>query len=172
MDSNHEQLLKEAFSIREAVADTLDILRVGILNKKLQVHVSIDPDIPEILMGDDGRFRQVILNLLGNAVKFTDEGDIFLEARLLITDAGKVRLHFTVRDTGIGIPQDKRNQLFKPFQRVDNSVTRRTEGTGLGLAICHRIVQLMNGEIAIEAEDLTERGTTITFTAEFDTYTA
>lgn len=172
LDSNHEQLLKEAFSIREAVADTLDILRVGILNKKLQVHVSIDPDIPEILIGDDGRFRQVILNLLGNAVKFTDEGDISLEARLLITDAGKVRLHFTVRDTGIGIPQDKRNQLFKPFQRVDNSVTRRTEGTGLGLAICHRIVQLMNGEIAIEAEDLTERGTTITFTAEFDTYTA
>ncbi|MFS0869150.1 ATP-binding protein [Paenibacillus xylanilyticus] len=171
LDSNHEQLLKEAFSVREAITETLEILHAGILNKKLQVNVFVDIDVPEILIGDDGRFRQVILNLLGNALKFTNEGSINVVAKLLSSNQSKVRLQITVKDTGIGIPLEKRSQLFHPFYRVDNSITRRTEGTGLGLAICSRIVQLMNGKIAIEPEDETANGTAISFTAEFDSYT-
>jgi signal transduction histidine kinase len=170
LESGFGQLLKEAFNVRDSIAETLDLLTVAIQNKKLQVNVSIDTDIPEILVGDDGRLRQVLLNLLGNAVKFTEEGNISVAVNLISTDYNKTRLQYTVKDTGIGIPQEKRNKLFLPFYRGDCGITRQIEGTGLGLAICKRIIELMNGEIALESEDTAPIGTTIIFTAEFDNY--
>ncbi|MNI84274.1 Sensor protein EvgS precursor [compost metagenome] len=103
-------------------------------------------------------------------MKFTPAGSIDIDVVLLNTDDNKLKMQVTIQDTGTGIPQDKRSQLFLPFSRVDNSVTRRTEGTGLGLAICKRIIELMNGEIRLEDEHKDIPGTTITFTAEFNAY--
>ena len=170
LESGFGQLLKEGFNVRDSIAETLDLLSVAIQNKELHVNVSIDPHIPEILIGDDGRLRQVLLNLLGNAVKFTEEGTISITVSLLSTDCNKIQLQFTVIDTGIGISPEKRNQLFLPFYRVDSEVTRQTEGTGLGLAICKRIIELMNGEITLESEETSPIGTTIIFTTEFESY--
>jgi signal transduction histidine kinase len=170
LESGFGHLMKEAFSVRDSVTETLDLLAVAIQNKNLAVNVSIDHRIPEIVAGDEGRLRQVLLNLLGNAVKFTEDGSVSISVKLLSTGQDTLRLQFTVQDTGAGIPPDKRAQLFLPFYRIDNCITRRTEGTGLGLAICKRIVELMNGEIVLEAEDGASQGTVITFTAEFDIY--
>ncbi|WP_187355547.1 MEDS domain-containing protein [Paenibacillus tengchongensis] len=170
LESGFGQLLKEAFSVREAIAETLNLLMPSILSKNLQVYTIIDPEVPEILIGDDGRFRQVLLNLLGNAVKFTEEGSVSVLVKVLRADSAATRLQITVKDTGIGIPPEKRSQLFLPFYRVDNGITRKTEGTGLGLAICKRIVELMNGEIALGSGDAAVQGTVVLFTAEFAAY--
>ncbi|MCG7376321.1 ATP-binding protein [Paenibacillus sp. ACRSA] len=170
LESSYDQLLIEPFNPRESVKETLDILHTAISDKNLQVNISMDTRIPQIVVGDDGRFRQVLLNLLGNAVKFTPAGSIDIDVVLLNTDDNKLKMQVTIQDTGTGIPQDKRSQLFLPFSRVDNSITRRTEGTGLGLAICKRIIELMNGEIRLEDEHKDIPGTTITFTAEFNAY--
>ncbi|WP_150266004.1 MEDS domain-containing protein [Paenibacillus tepidiphilus] len=170
LESGFGQLLKEAFSVREAIAETLDLLMPSIRGKNLQVYTSVDPEVPEILIGDDGRFRQVLLNLLGNAVKFTEAGSVSALVRVLHADSAATRLQITVKDTGIGIPPEKRSQLFLPFYRVDNGITRKTEGTGLGLAICKRIVTLMNGDITLETGSTAGGGTVIRFTAEFEPY--
>lgn len=170
LESGFGQLLKEAFNVRDSVVETLDLLQGAIRNKKLHVNMSIDTGIPEIIVGDDGRLRQVLLNLLGNAVKFTEEGSVSVAVNLLSSGQDTIRLQFTIKDTGVGIPAEKRTQLFLPFYRVDNGITRRTEGTGLGLAICKRIIELMNGEIVLEDEDRLMAGTVISFTATFDTY--
>lgn len=170
LESGFGQLLAEAFSVRESIAETLELLTIDIRNKELTVDVSIDPDIPEILVGDDGRLRQVLLNLLGNAVKFTETGKISVTVLLIADTRGTIRLQFTVQDTGIGIPPEMCSQLFLPFYRADSGKTRQTEGTGLGLAICQRIVALMNGEIRIDSADSGQTGTTVTFTADFGAY--
>lgn len=170
LESGFGQLLSEAFSVRESIAETLDLLIVAIRNKQLEVDLSVDPDIPEILVGDDGRLRQVLLNLLGNAVKFTEEGKISVTVLLIAATSDTIRLQFTVQDTGIGIPPEMCSQLFLPFYRADSGKTRQTEGTGLGLAICQRIVELMNGEIRIDSADSGQTGTTVTYTAAFGAY--
>lgn len=158
--------------MRESIAETLELLTVAIRNKQLQLNVSIGNTIPELVIGDDGRLRQVLLNLLGNAVKFTEEGHITVAVQLLSATTDRVRLQFHVQDTGSGIPAEQQAGLFQPFYRADNSITRQTEGTGLGLAICQRIVALMNGEIRIDSADSGKGGTTVIFTAEFDAYKA
>ncbi|WP_249897039.1 MEDS domain-containing protein [Paenibacillus sp. PK3_47] len=163
-------LLNEAFNVRDSIDETLDLLNTSISNKRLMVNVSVESEVPQIIVGDDGRLRQVLLNLLGNAVKFTEEGSISIAVQLLSSDPATARLQFTIEDTGIGIPAEKRKQLFLPFYRVDNGITRRTEGTGLGLAISKRIIGLMNGEINVEDADKCSAGTVIRFTATFDNY--
>ncbi|OMF87377.1 MEDS domain-containing protein [Paenibacillus sp. FSL R7-0273] len=172
LETGFGQLLAEAFSVRESIAETLELLTVAIRNKQLQLNVSIGNTIPELVIGDDGRLRQVLLNLLGNAVKFTEEGHITVAVQLLSATTDRVRLQFHVQDTGSGIPAEQQAGLFQPFYRADNSITRQTEGTGLGLAICQRIVALMNGEIRIDSADSGKGGTTVIFTAEFDAYKA
>ncbi|WP_342565083.1 ATP-binding protein [Paenibacillus sp. FSL R7-0345] len=172
LESGFGQLLAEPFSVRESIAETLELLTPAIWNKQLQLNVSIGSDIPELVTGDDGRLRQVLLNLLGNAVKFTEAGSISVAVHLLSASSDTVRLQFSVQDTGSGIPPEQQSRLFLPFYRADNNITRQTEGTGLGLAICRRIVTLMNGEIGLASAELASTGTTIVFTAEFGIFTS
>jgi CheY-like chemotaxis protein len=115
--------------------------------KGLELIIHFEPDVPAELIGDSTRLRQIILNLIGNAIKFTDKGEVVLSVRLEERSKNHLKLHFSIRDTGIGIPPDKQNRLFQMFEQADMSTTRKYGGTGLGLAISKRIVELMGGEI-------------------------
>ncbi|MDP2400974.1 MAG: ATP-binding protein, partial [Actinomycetota bacterium] len=122
--------------------------------KGLELLLDIDEDIPEMLIGDPGRIRQIIVNLVGNAIKFTEHGEIVVKAVMskFHQPAGKVALHLSVRDTGIGIPKEKFNSVFESFSQADTSTTRKYGGTGLGLTITTRLVELMGGCIWLESE--------------------
>ncbi|MEI6127372.1 MAG: response regulator, partial [Pseudomonadota bacterium] len=126
----------------------------------------IEPDVPSFLRGDPGRLRQVIINLAGNAVKFTHEGEIIIRASVQSEDADKAELVFEITDTGIGIPADKIDRLFTPFTQVDGSTTRKYGGTGLGLSISKQMAELMGGSIGIRSEE--GKGSTFWFTAVFE----
>ncbi|NJO13424.1 MAG: response regulator [Gammaproteobacteria bacterium] len=125
----------------------------------------LDPRLPDLVRGDAGRLRQILLNLGGNAVKFTQAGEIAIECRVLQQDASGTRVRCEVRDTGIGIPASRMNALFQPFTQVDTSTTRRFGGTGLGLSIVRHLVELMDGECGATSE--AGRGSTFWFTARF-----
>ena len=122
-------------------------------------------DIPDQLKGDPLRVRQVLINLLGNAIRFTDEGEIAVRVRADEIGSAQVKLHVTVRDTGIGIPEEEQERIFEAFSQADTSTTRRYGGTGLGLNISVHLVQSMGGEIWVESE--VGKGSTFHFTAEF-----
>jgi signal transduction histidine kinase len=121
------------------------------LQKNIQLVTELPPDLPPKVFGDDGRLRQVLLNLLGNAIKFTPQGTVTLAVKAKTQD-GAAKLHVCVRDTGIGIPQDQINKIFDAFAQVDTSSTRQFGGTGLGLAICTQLVQAMGGRLWAESE--------------------
>ena len=120
-------------------------------------------DIPEIVKGDSTRLRQIIVNLVGNAIKFTSEGEVALRVQTDKREGLDLVLHFTVSDTGIGIPEEKQRAIFEPFTQADASTTRRYGGTGLGLTISTRLVGMMNGKIWVESQ--VDRGTQFHFTA-------
>ena len=154
------------FSLRAVVGDTLRAMAVRTHTKGLELIHQVQPDVPDALVGDAGRLRQVLLNLVGNAVKFTDEGEI--EVRVEVAGdlpSGEVGLRFTVRDTGIGIPPGKRESIFRAFEQEDTSTTRKYGGTGLGLTIAARLAALMGGQITVASEP--GRGSTFAFTARF-----
>ncbi len=109
-------------------------------------------DVPDVLIGDAGRLRQVVVNLIGNALKFTQRGEIILAVRMLSQTDHQVELEFAVRDTGIGIPKGKLDDIFEAFEQVDTTLTRRFGGTGLGLAICRKLTELMSGRIWVESQ--------------------
>jgi CheY-like chemotaxis protein/HPt (histidine-containing phosphotransfer) domain-containing protein len=132
--------------------------------KGLELVCHVDPDVPDLLVGDAGRLRQVIINLVGNSIKFTERGEIVL--RVHRQPGEGLTLRFDVHDTGIGIPADRRNAIFEPFEQVDGSITRRFGGTGLGLAISSQLVSLMGGRMWLESE--VGQGTQFHFTAQFD----
>jgi signal transduction histidine kinase len=131
--------------------------------KKLLLEIQIDRHLPEWVMGDPSRLRQVLLNLLNNAVKFTEKGTITIDVRLQTSVDGGERVRFSVTDTGIGIGADRQHRLFKKFSQVDSSMSRRHGGTGLGLVICKLLVELMDGQIGIHSE--VDQWTTVWFTA-------
>ena len=133
-----------------------------VAEKNLELIVRIDPRLPSFVVGDVGRFRQIVTNMLGNAVKFTEKGHVLIDVSGQIVD-GIVQLKVRVEDTGIGIPADKLPNVFEKFAQVDGSSTRRHEGTGLGLAIAARLVDLMGGKIGLESE--VGRGSIFWFTA-------
>jgi two-component system, sensor histidine kinase and response regulator len=135
-----------SFSIRDAVTDTLRTLILKADKKGLELACRIAPDVPEAVIGDSGRLRQVLVNLVGNAIKFTERGEVVVS----VETNGHDELRFTVTDTGIGIPADKRAAIFNPFEQADGSTTRKYGGTGLGLTICTRLVELMSGQIRID----------------------
>ncbi|MCU0723944.1 MAG: response regulator, partial [Planctomycetes bacterium] len=124
----------------------------------------IDPDVPDAVRGDSGRLRQVLLNLVGNAVKFTDKGEVAVRITVDALREGRALVRFAVRDTGIGIPAGRRSEIFRPFTQADSSVTRRFGGTGLGLSIVLRLAEMMGGAVGVESEE--GRGSLFWFTAD------
>ena len=150
IDSGKLELDLQTFILRECVEEAIDLVAVQATAKNLYLNIYIEPDVPIIVQGDVTRLRQVLVNLLGNAVKFTVEGEINLWAGCKLQN-GQTVLHFMVKDTGIGIPADRMGRLFEPFRQVDSSTTREFGGTGLGLAISKRLINLMGGEIQVES---------------------
>ena len=153
------------FGLRERVGDALKSLAFRAHGKGLELACHIHPNVPDALLGDPGRLRQVTINLAGNAIKFTEQGEVVVDVRCESQTNGEVELHFAVRDTGIGIAPDKLAKIFLPFEQADMSVTRRFGGTGLGLAISTKLVQFMGGRLWAESEP--GRGSTLHFTARF-----
>ena len=154
------------FSLRAALGDTLRTLAMRAHKKGLELVSHVQPDVPDALVGDAGRLRQVLLNLVGNAIKFTEEGEVVVRAEVLGEPTPEeVSVHFAVSDTGIGIPPGKQEKVFRAFEQEDTSTTRRYGGTGLGLSIAARLVALMGGTIAVQSEP--GRGSTFEFTAIF-----
>src|SRR5499427_8545555 len=163
------ELVPADFSLRGAVGDTLRVMAARAHKKGLEVIYQVQPDVPDALIGDAGRLRQVLLNLVGNAVKFTDEGEVGVEVQgdspTPSPGAGEVGLRFMVRDTGIGIPPDQQERIFRAFEQEDTSTTRKYGGTGLGLSIAARLVALMGGTITVDSAP--GRGSTFAFTVRF-----
>jgi len=155
-----------AFDLREAVGDAAKVLALRAAEKGLELACHIHPDVPDEVLGDVGRLRQVLLNVLGNAVKFTDAGEVVLDVRVEEANPARATLRFAVTDTGVGIPAEKQQQIFQAFTQADASTTRRFGGTGLGLAIALRLVELMNGRMWVQSE--VGHGSTFFFTAAFD----
>ncbi len=165
IEAGRMELENIAFDIREVVGDSVQLLGLRAAEKGIDLIFRVAPDVPATLSGDPGRLRQILVNLLGNAVKFTERGEVFADVRLEESTAGGVRLHCAVHDTGIGIPADKCQSIFESFRQVDSSTTRRFGGTGLGLAVSSKLVQLMGGRIWVESE--VGRGSTFHFTVQF-----
>jgi CheY-like chemotaxis protein len=153
------------FSLRNCVGQTAQALAIRAAEKGLELACRIAPDLPDGLIGDQGRLRQVVVNLVGNAIKFTHHGEVILNVERHSTTDGEVVLHFSVRDTGEGIPPDKQAKIFESFTQADSSTTRRFGGTGLGLTISRQLVQLMKGRIWVESAP--GDGSTFHFTAAF-----
>lgn len=150
------------FSIRRFLDDCLRPLALRAAVSGLTLHQSVDADVPDQVIGDPLRLRQVLMNIAGNAIKFTQEGSISVRAKLKCIESEVANILFAVRDTGIGIPSDKQTAIFEPFTQADGSTTRRYGGTGLGLSISSRLVGLMSGQIWVESEP--EKGSTFYFT--------
>jgi CheY-like chemotaxis protein len=149
------------FKLRDCLGDTRQSLALRAHKKNLELATHIDPLVPDDLVGDPGRLRQIIVNLVGNAIKFTDEGEVFVTVQAESQEKSRVFLHFSVRDTGIGIPPEKQQHIFRPFEQADTSTARRYGGTGLGLTISAQLVELMHGRIWLESQ--VGQGTTFHF---------
>ena len=166
IESGRLELEQAPFDLRTCVEEALDLLGARAAEKKLDLAYEIESGIPACVVGDVTRLRQVLVNLLSNGIKFTHTGEVILQVKVLRQPpAGQARapwhLHFSVRDTGIGIPVDRLARLFKSFSQADASTTRQYGGTGLGLAICKRLVELMGGKIWVES--VCQRGSTFHF---------
>ncbi len=154
------------FNLRDHLGQAMKTLAVRAHQKNLELAYFIPPELPDFFVGDPVRLRQVILNLVGNAIKFTDQGEVVLRVEAESQDKDGVTLHYAVTDTGIGIPPDKQKLIFEPFSQADASTTRRYGGTGLGLSISIRLIEMMQGRIWLDSEE--GRGTTFHFTARLE----
>ncbi|MBM3262430.1 MAG: response regulator [candidate division Zixibacteria bacterium] len=154
------------FRLRDTFADTLQTLSVRASDKGLELACHIPPDIPDALTGDPGRLRQILVNLVGNAIKFTEQGEVVVDLEVESKTDRQVVLHCTVKDTGIGIPEDKQKAIFDVFSQADSSMSRRYGGTGLGLAICTQLSAMMGGRIYVESEP--GKGSIFHFLARFE----
>jgi two-component system sensor histidine kinase EvgS len=159
VEAGKMEVREAPFRIRDLADSVSGLLAVKARNKSVTLECAIAPDMPEILVGDEMRVRQVLFNLVGNALKFTEQGKVELNISLLSAKEEGRRVEFRVTDTGIGIPEDRLREIFEPFRQVENSFTRTYQGAGLGLAIVHRLVELMNG--AISTESTPGKGTTV-----------
>ena len=153
------------FDLRDSLGETLHTLGLRAAEEEVELAYRVDPEVPDCLIGDLGRFRQVIVNLVGNALKFTEEGEVIIDVMLESRDAETVTLHVKVQDTGIGIPEEKQRAVFESFTQAESDTTRSYGGTGLGLTISRQLVELMNGRIWVESE--LGKGSCFQFTAEF-----
>lgn len=159
------ELDTEDFSLRSVLGSTLKPLAVRARQKGLKITSTVNPQAPEVLHGDSGRLRQVLMNLAGNAIKFTERGSVSVDVELESLESYAAFLTFKVTDTGIGIPREKQAVIFEAFAQADGSTTRRYGGTGLGLTITRKIVEMMGGRISVESEP--GRGSTFCFTLPF-----
>jgi signal transduction histidine kinase len=152
IEAGRLELDPHPFRLRPMLHGVERLLAPQAAAKNIELRCLVNPAIPDELIGDEGRLRQVVLNLASNAVKFTPEGAVTIEARLLERRQERVHLRLEVRDTGIGIPPDAQKRLFQAFSQADGSISRRFGGTGLGLAISHRLVDLMGGEMGLYSQ--------------------
>ncbi|MDF1592148.1 MAG: response regulator [Desulfobacterales bacterium] len=153
------------FELRDFLGESIRILGIRAHEKGVELAYRVAPDVPDRFLGDPARFRQVLLNLAGNAIKFTDHGEVVVSVtKEQLSETGAI-LHFSVRDTGIGIPKDKHTSIFQAFQQADGSTSRRFGGTGLGLAVSSQLVELMGGRIWLESEP--GKGSNFHYTARF-----
>lgn len=164
IESGKMELEAHPFKISSVIEETFDLLSIKANDKGLDLLYFMEPDVPNEIVGDITRFRQILLNLVSNGLKFTEHGEIFISAQNKGVKDGVYTLQFTVKDTGIGISKDKYHTLFESFSQVDSSTTRKYGGTGLGLAICQRLVTLMGGTIHVESEE--GKGSSFVFTIE------
>jgi PAS domain S-box-containing protein len=153
------------FTSRDAIGGAANAVALRAQQKGLELIVDIDTCVPQTLRGDPGRLRQILLNLLGNAIKFTHQGEVVLRVTSAVSTASDVVLNFSIRDTGVGIPLNRQQSIFEAFTQVDGSTTRNYGGTGLGLTISSQLVQLMGGCLSVESE--VNKGSTFRFTARF-----
>ena len=160
------QLDRVAFNLCDALEDAMRVLAPRAHQKGLELACRVHPDLPATLVGDPLRLRQIVVNLVGNAIKFTSKGEVVLSVQAELRRNGDIQLRFSVADTGIGIPREKQAVIFEAFSQADNSTTRRYGGTGLGLAISAQLVELMGGRISVESEP--GLGSTFHFTARFE----
>ena len=163
IEAGKMELDLQAFDLRHTIADTLLALGVRAMQKNLTLEHHITNEVPTILLGDDGRLRQILINLVGNSIKFTDRGSISVRVGIEAQTPEKTTLHFEVRDSGIGISPEVQARIFDAFTQAETSTNRRYGGTGLGLAICRDLVELMEGRIWVES--VPEQGSTFHFTA-------
>ena len=163
IESGHMELERVEFDVVEVAEKATEVLAVRAHEKGLELLCHVDPTFASLRLGDPNRLRQVLLNLLGNAIKFTELGEVVLDVRSTNPDDPDAPLHFSVRDTGIGIPEEKRALIFGKFTQADSSTTRRYGGSGLGLAISRQLVELMDGEMWVESVE--GEGSTFHFTA-------
>ena len=151
IESGKLELELQPFEIGQCVEEAVDIFAAQAAGKGIELAFTVDPAAPACILGDITRLRQVLVNLMNNAIKFTARGFVTIEVGATPLGPDRVRVEFRVTDTGIGIPPDRQHLLFQPFSQVDSSTTRKYGGTGLGLAICHRLVHLMDGDIGLES---------------------
>jgi signal transduction histidine kinase len=163
MEARKLDLEQIPFNLHKLVSETAKVFAIQARQKHLAFTCDIDPQVPEELVGDPGRLRQILINLLGNAIKFTHTGGVDIRVAIESTGAAGVLLRFSVSDTGVGIPSDKQAIIFQPFSQADGSMTRKYGGTGLGLTICSRLVALMDGKIWVASE--AGKGSTFHFSA-------
>ncbi len=182
IEAGEVELEKEYFNLDNLVEEVIDLMGFRVLEKGLEMPVRIKPEVPRHLIGDTTRLRQVLINIIGNAIKFTEEGEVALEIEPIDLEGDgekngeqkshtddKVTLQFKVRDTGIGISQDKQAKIFSSFTQADSSSTRKYGGTGLGLTISKKLVEMMGGEIWLDSEP--GKGTAFYFTCHFECQT-
>lgn len=159
------ELEQTAFNLRDSLGESLKIMAAKAHEKRLELAYRVAPDVPDHIVGDPARFRQVVFNLVSNAIKFTEKGEVIIDVQLDGRSATEARIHFSVADTGIGIPVEKQEIIFGAFDQADGSTSRRFGGTGLGLAVSSQLVNLMGGQIWVES--LPGQGSTFRFTAKF-----
>ncbi|MGO9737722.1 MAG: response regulator, partial [Desulfomonilaceae bacterium] len=146
------ELAPTQFSLRGCIADTMTTVAIGADNKGLELVYSIPSNIPDAVIGDPGRIRQILVNLIGNAIKFTAKGEVAVSSKLEVETNEEICIHFSITDTGIGIPLEKQEKIFNAFEQADGSTTKEYGGTGLGLSITARLVEMMKGRIWVESE--------------------
>ena len=166
LEANEMELEVLDFDLESCLEEVVDLLAFPACSKGIEISVLIEPKVPIYLRGDVSRLRQILMNLAGNAIKFTEVGEVVIQAFLLSETSTTATVSFSVSDTGIGISPDAQRKLFRPFSQVDASTTRKYGGTGLGLAICKQLVDLMGGTVSVESQ--VEQGSKFWFTISFE----
>jgi signal transduction histidine kinase/CheY-like chemotaxis protein len=163
IEAGQIELRENNFNLKKLIDKTCEVLALNAHEKNLELLCRMRPGVPKFLNGDSGRLQQIIINLLGNAIKFTDKGEVILDIKVQAVTEFEIDLLFSVTDTGIGIPKNQQESVFDSFSQVDHSITRSNSGTGLGLAISRQIVEMMDGKIWVDSEE--NKGSVFYFTA-------